>query len=235
METEIEESITHDHSTHAFYADVPWDVCGIGGVSGEDNIEGLLRFYFDKYVVGYEISKNDKVPHIHVVAYGTAKQYNAYIAQIKKLYDLKGRATKGSRKQYGKVRDIKDLDNMISYTVKSGHYHSEGYDADYIQQRASVAYEKPTFKSKFDVVKEQISALHQRLRGDNTKFGLEDARASRKEIVEKAIQLHYEHFGTVLSTPTLKRYLYAANILDSGEIAEDIGRFYIFSDITYLK
>ena len=223
-----EESITHEHSTHAFYADVPWE-------ENEVAVQDLLAFYFDKYVVGYEYSSQDKVPHIHVVAYGEAGQYNSYIAKIKKLYDLKGRAIKGSRKQYGKVRNIKDLDNMISYTVKSGNYHFKGYDPDYVQERANVAYEKPSFKSKFDQVKEQISALHQTLKGDESKFGLEDARASRKEIVERAIALHYEHFGTVLSTPTLKRYLYAAKILDSGEIAEDIGRFYIFSDITYLK
>ncbi len=223
-----EESITHDCSTHAFYADVPWE-------ENEVAVQDLLAFYFDKFIVGYEYSTNKKIPHIHVVAYGPTGQYNSYIAKIKKLYDLKGRSIKGSRKQYGKIRDIKDLDNMISYTVKSGNYHFKGYDPDYVQERASVAFEKPCFKSKFDQVKEQISAVHQKLKADNTKFGLEDARASRKEIVEAAIAHHYEQFGTVLSTPTLKRYLYAANILDSGEIAEDIGRFYIFSDITYLK
>jgi len=212
------ESIETPHSERTlfgFYADVPW-------VSNELNVKKLLDDYFDYYVVGFEKTKDSNIEHIHVVTRCEPCQYNAFIAFIKKKYDLKGRAVKGKRKQYGKIRDIRSEQQLISYSIKSGHYVYVGYDKDFILICSNASYEKLSFKNKFKKIVDILNGEF-RITGDN------DPK-SRQFIVERAIELHYDHFGTVLSTGPLKKYLYAAKIISSGEIAHEIGRFFIFRD-----
>ncbi len=212
------ESIETPHSERSlfgFYADIPWK-------SNEQMVKKLLNDYFAYFVVGFEETEDKKVPHIHVVTRCDPCQYNAFIAFIKKKYDLKGRATKGSRKQYGKIRDIKDEQQLITYSIKSGHYYSQGYDKDWIQECSKASYEKVSFKTKFKKIVDLLN-VESRLHGIYT-------IESRQLLVQKAIELHYEYFGTVLSAGPLRKYLYAAKIIDSGEIANEIGRSFIFRE-----
>lgn len=212
------ESIITPHSERTlfgFYADIPWK-------SKEALVKKLLNDYFVHYVVGFEETEDKKVQHIHVVARCDPPQYNAFIAFIKKKYELKGRAVKGKRKQYGKIRDIKDEQQLITYSIKSGHYYSQGYDPDWIKECSKASYEKVSFKTKFKKIVDILKA-ESKINGIHTVL-------SRQFIVKKAIELHYEEFGTVLSAGPLRKYLYAAKIIDSGEIANEIGRSFIFRE-----
>ncbi len=216
-----EESITN-LKPFAFYADVPW-------TTQRDELRTLLDRYFDKYVVGFETSKVDKVPHIHVLAETDSGQYQAFIAKLKKQYKLSGRATKGNRKQYGKVKVIKDFNNMFSYTIKSGDYHYRGYDQDYVQERLDKSYEKQTLKDKFtkicDKMKNYVHAMNCAISEEPCDLQLK--QDERLHIVETLIQLHHEEYKTILGTPQLKRYLYTLGLLKTKDIAHQIGDFWI--------
>jgi len=212
------ESIETPHSErtlYGFYADIPW-------LNKEKPLKQLLDDYFDYYVVGFEKTKDTKIEHIHVVTRCDPCQYNAFIAFIKNKYGLKGRAQKGKRKQYGKIRDIRSEQQLISYSIKSGHYVFVGYSSDFIQECSNASYEKVSYKNTFKKIVDILNA-ELKITGIWT-------QESRQFIVKRAIELHYEHFHTVLSAGPLKKYLYAAKIIDSGEIANEIGRSFIFRD-----
>ncbi len=217
-----EESITSPFTPFAFYADVPWE-------TQRNELRTLLDHYFDKYVVGFETSKVDKVPHIHVLAETDSGQYQAFIAKLKKQYKLSGRATKGNRKQYGKVKVIKDFNNMFSYTIKTGDFHYRGYDQDYVQERLDNSYEKQTLKDKFtqivDSMKNQVHAYN--AHKSQEPYDITSQEQERLLIVEQLIKLHYTEYKTVLGQPMLKRYLYALGVLTDSDIAHQIGDFWI--------
>lgn len=213
-----EESIPNPNTPHAFYLDVNWS-------EHKDHIIFLLEQYFDKYVVGFETTK-DKVPHIHVLAETIPSQYQAFIAQAKRLYDLRGRATKGTRKQYGKVKIIKNLDNMVSYTIKSGNFHYRGYDQDYIQYRLDNSYEKNTLKDKFQKIVEELTP-HAHLYSARVSEDLNYITDERTSLVSHIIDMHHKEYKTILGTPMLKRYLYALGLYTTTDIAKSIGNFWI--------
>lgn len=217
-----QESITNDITPFAFYADVPW-------TTKRNELRTLLDHYFDKYAVGFETSKVDKVPHIHVLAETDSGQYQAFIAKLKKQYKLSGRATKGNRKQYGKVKVIKDFNNMFSYTIKSGDYHYRGYDQDYVQERLDNSYEKQTLKDKFTTI---VDSMRNHVHSHNHTISQDPGNPQLREderlhIVETLIQRHHTEYKTILGQPMLKRYLYALGLLTDTDIAHEIGNFWI--------
>lgn len=220
-----EESIIQEHTPHAFYCDVKWS-------QNKDPIIQLLDQYFDKYIVGFETTK-EKVPHIHVLATCDSNQYQAFIAKAKKLWNLRGRATKGTRKQYGKVKIIKDLNNMVSYTIKSGDFHHRGYDQDYIQDRLDNSYEKKTLKDKFTLMVGRLRPLaddYITQRDFGIHGGYWDPNESRTDLVAAIIDAHSSEYKTILGTPMLKRYLHALGLYSSRQIAKNIAYFWICQD-----
>jgi len=56
--------------------------------------------------------------HVHVLASLTDKQYRRIIHNLKQDLNLRGRATEGSSRSYGKVKMIRDLFKMGAYTLK---------------------------------------------------------------------------------------------------------------------
>jgi hypothetical protein len=58
-------------------------------------------------------------------------------------FKLKGRATKGCPRQYGKIKDIRDLDRAAAYSIKDGNIRTN-MGQDRIAALAELAYEKKT-------------------------------------------------------------------------------------------
>lgn len=72
------------------------------------------------YVMGAETGTYE---HFHFLAKITDKQYHNFCQRVFiKKYKLRGRATKGKPRQYGKVEHIKDLSKMMSYTLKDKNF-----------------------------------------------------------------------------------------------------------------
>ena len=87
--------------------------------SNREYIKGYIANRFTDYIIAYETS--DKVgEHIHFILW--AEQQNDYhkLCQnvFKKKFTLRGRATKGKCRQYGKVKNIEHINKMMAYTVK---------------------------------------------------------------------------------------------------------------------
>lgn len=76
----------------------------------------------DHYMVCSEVSltahQDTSGHHIHVLASLTDKQYRRIIHNLKRDLNLRGRATGGCSRSYGKVKMIRDLFKMGAYTLK---------------------------------------------------------------------------------------------------------------------
>lgn len=69
-----------------------------------------------KYLFGMEKTEYE---HIHFLVDMNDKQYHAFSKKIfKDKYKLRGRATKGAPRQYGKETKIKDIQKIATYTCK---------------------------------------------------------------------------------------------------------------------
>ena len=69
-----------------------------------------------KYIFGMETSDYE---HFHFLVEMSDKQYHAFSKKVfKDRYKLRGRATKGAPRQYGKEKNIKDIQKIARYTCK---------------------------------------------------------------------------------------------------------------------
>lgn len=150
-------------------------------------IEDVER-YWDNYVIGFERSKKQDVPHAHVVAWGEPNAYANFRATIlAKKMKLKGRAKKkGDRRQYGKITDIKDIDELVSYSIKNKNYDYKGVGKKYIEWRESVSYVAKRNRDKLEEILEYIIFRKNELKEINTYISVEEYRMKLcQDIVEK--------------------------------------------------
>ena len=83
-----------------------------------------LKHYksFNNYIIAMETTP---YVHFHIIADIDINDYNAFIAKVvRKKWKLRGRATNGNPKQYGRITNIKKPCHMIAYTLKQGSYIS---------------------------------------------------------------------------------------------------------------
>lgn len=120
----------------------------------------LFEEYFGHYVLAKETGKNG-IKHYQVfLVCKTLTKYNAFIAKIKSKYNLRGRATEGKPRQYGKVKDkLKNAENALIYTLKEKNYTIKGFSTPYITELASRSYLKPDEENNlYDIMIEDIKA-----------------------------------------------------------------------------
>ena len=85
-----------------------------------DEIRQDLERYETKYIMGLEVSSYE---HIHFLAFMTPEEYHAFSKKnfIVK-HKLRGRATKGKPRQYGKEKEIRNLEKYAQYCLKDKNY-----------------------------------------------------------------------------------------------------------------
>lgn len=113
-----------------------------------DYIEEKLNEYsIRQYIIGMEISQH-KVEHLHFMVEMEDGEYHKFSNAIfKKKYKLRGRAQKGLARQYGKVKDIEDIEKAKAYTCKDQNIRTNMSDQD-IKKLIEISYEKQD-KKKF--------------------------------------------------------------------------------------
>ncbi len=82
----------------------------------DEALTDLQRYIADKsrYCITHEIGSKTKKPHYHVIAEMQVEEYKKYAdAVLRKKYKLLG-----SKKEYGKVNKINDINKAISYILK---------------------------------------------------------------------------------------------------------------------
>lgn len=181
-------------------------------------IEDVER-YWDHYVIGFERSKKQDVPHAHVVAWGQTNAYANFRATILvKKYALRGRAKKkGDRRQYGRVTFIKDIDNLVSYTIKYKNYAFKGVGKNYIEWRVSESYVAVKTRDKLEEILEYIIFRKIELKEINTYISVEEYRMKLcNDIVEK----YQEMYNHLPSRNQMMLILYRSQVMTTQEYVQ---------------
>lgn len=72
-----------------------------------------------RYLIVFEHPLGPKgYPHYHYLVWWTDKNYNAFIKKVREKYNLRGKAQKNLRKQYGRLKNIEDLEKLQTYMMK---------------------------------------------------------------------------------------------------------------------
>jgi hypothetical protein len=75
-----------------------------------------------KYLFGMEYEGYE---HIHFLVEMSDKDYHSFSKRVfKDKYKLRGRATKGAPRQYGKEKKIRDIQKVARYTCKDKNVHT---------------------------------------------------------------------------------------------------------------
>lgn len=105
-----------------------------------DFIENTLKEYdIGGYLIGHE---ETPYSHFHILFQGNDNIYNAFSKRLILKYNLRGKAGKDKTRQYGKIKAIKDLEKLKSYTIKDNNYRSN------LSESEVNAYFEKSFKKK---------------------------------------------------------------------------------------
>lgn len=182
----------------------------------------MLEKYFEKYAVGYELSKANGTKHAQVWCYHSTDKtaYEKFIAPIIKKWKLRGRATKDNRKQYGKVRGlIRDTDNCISYCLKDGIFTTKGLSLAYVQQRQDASYEKEdTDKDKYNNL---LKVLKDKLKEYNV-----SEYYGRLHLCSEISKQWFNIYQTIIPRTSTDKVLLSLGLIDHDRIAQQ--RFQAF-------
>ena len=109
-----------------------------------DFIEDTLKRYdIGEYIIAFEkaVVNTKTIEHFHIVFEGTIKIYNNFSKVLKEKYKLNGSAKKGQTRQYGKIKNIKDIEKLKSYTLKDGDFRTN-MDDEVIHSLVQNSYQK---------------------------------------------------------------------------------------------
>lgn len=97
-----------------------------------DYLEEVLQEYnIGSYLIGFE---NEPYDHFHFLVEMELNDYHNFTQRVfVKKYKLRGKAKDGNCRQYGKIKDIQDIDKLKSYTIKDNNYRSNLSEADVLR------------------------------------------------------------------------------------------------------
>lgn len=129
-----------------------------------DYLETQLKKLEAPYIISAEAGKYE---HFHFLARITDKQYHNYVMNVfKSKFKLLGRATKTKPRQYGKVKEIKDLKRMMRYTIKDKNFRTNMTD-EYIQKIIECKIEEvENKKTNQDIRHKLIAFIDDKVKND---------------------------------------------------------------------
>lgn len=153
----------------------------------------LLEYDIGKYAIAFEElnNKGQKKPHFHFFFEGTDNIYNAFSKRVVTKYNLR-RKGRGGTIKYGKVKEIRNYDKMLQYTIKEGNFRTN-FDKDKLKEAIEKSFSK---EEKLKILQEMVieldrffSKFNQELNKDTVKtrvikFMLEkDLRISKATLI----------------------------------------------------
>ncbi len=112
----------------------------------------LLEYDIGLYLIGFE---EDKYSHFHVMFQGDNKIYTNFSKKIVEKFKLRGKAKDGKSRQYGKVKEIDNVEKMAAYTLKDGNIRTNMSEAD-LEKYRSISYKKNEDKKLFARILEKL-------------------------------------------------------------------------------
>lgn len=124
--------------------------------------ETLNEYEVGEYIIAHEITPRTGIQHFHFLVEMSKQDYARFSKRVFiDKFKLRGRATKGAPRQYGKINDIKDLDRAAAYTIKDGNIKTN-MTQDRISALNELAYEKKAD----DTVEKIISFVDENIKYD---------------------------------------------------------------------
>lgn len=115
----------------------------------------LLEYDIGGYLIGAETSKAG-VEHYHFLVEMSSDDYHLFAERVfRKKYKLRGRATKGQARQYGKLTEIRDFERLKSYTLKEGNIRTNMSE----EELASAKENSFSKNEKIDKREKMVNAL----------------------------------------------------------------------------
>lgn len=113
-----------------------------------DYLEETLLEYSSvtQYIIGMETTpdthQDSSGQHFHFFTDMSSKDYHTYSIRIfRNKYNLRGQAIKDHPRQYGKIKQIHDLDKMAAYTLKDGNIRTN-MEKNIIAQYIALSHRK---------------------------------------------------------------------------------------------
>lgn len=119
-----------------------------------DYVEETLKNYdIGLYLIGLE--KTD-YEHIHFIVEMEEKDYHKFSKRVfKDKFNLRGRATQGAPRQYGKIKNIEDIEKAKAYTVKDGNVRTNMTEED-LQKYLDKSFKKVEKQEFLDECVEEL-------------------------------------------------------------------------------
>lgn len=128
-----------------------------------DYLEETLKSYIDdnQYVIAHEQknSKGEDKPHFHLIFEGTDTIYNNFSKVIVEKYKLR-RKGRGGVIKYGKVKEIRNLERMLIYTLKDNNFRSN-MEPKMLQAYFDKSFKKALKDKTLDNIVEHLDGLIQ--------------------------------------------------------------------------
>ena len=120
--------------------------------SEADYLEQTLQEYASvtEYLIGMEVSLDSHLDtsgqHFHFFTDMSPKDYHTFSIRVfRNKYHLRGQARKGLSRQYGKIKEIQDLNKMAAYTIKDNNIRTN-MSSNIVQHYQNLAFEKVQLK-----------------------------------------------------------------------------------------
>lgn len=145
-----------------------------------DYLENTLKEYdIGSYIVSAEVSSTSheatKGQHFHFLVEMTDQDYTRFSKRVFiDKFKLRGRAVKGLPRQYGKVKQIENLEQMKRYTVKDGNFRTNLTDTE-IEQLVENSYQKDEKKKIQDELMEILLEQFHNLEWFDVRYGINDS------------------------------------------------------------
>ncbi len=154
-----------------------------------DYIKDYIDKRFEQYIIALETSATVG-EHMHFMLYvKEPKDYSNFAQNVfKQKFTLRGRATKDSPRQYGRVKDIKDIQKMMAYTVKDKNVITKVKDQEALEKAFEISFRKEDRLSQYN---NKILAYVNEKKNDQVHGYFTD----RNDFVETIIETYWDIFG----------------------------------------
>ena len=183
---------------HAFFAAIKHE-------HSDEVLEVLQKYDIGRYIVSREKSEGSHVDsdgeHFHFMVEMTRTDYNRFAKRIFiDRFKLRGRATVGHPRQYGKVKNIENVELMQAYTVKDGNVSSNLTDAE-LETLKEKSHKKENKRKLYDAVMKNLAVCVDGLYEHCLYSG---AREMRDSVIRTYIK---EQTHSDLTKPIVDRYI----------------------------
>ena len=125
------------------------------------------------------------------------------VALFRKRYKLRGKAVQNASRQYGRVKEIKDLDKMLSYTCKDDNVRYNVKDRKWLEDCMDASYKKNT---KDTIWKEYLGKMDEWIQEGVSEFD-EHFKMDRNTLSAKAIRLYMEVYDRPPTRQTIMKVI----------------------------